>query len=98
MKNALKGLFILMLAVGAADARVANSDQQTAPTFGVPEQLSFQFELENSPALATADSWWEISIQLRIADQSVFANWLAQQKDGKTNIPEPGILLRQRSF
>lgn len=100
MKSTLKGLFILMLVVGAAEPRAWGGDQQASPTptFIVPSQLSFNFELDDDSGLVTADSWWEISIQLRVADQSDFAQYLALRKGGQLNVPEPGIILKRESF
>jgi hypothetical protein len=100
MKSALKGLFILVLAAGAAEPRAWGGGQQTTPTptFRVPSQLSFEFELDDSSGLVTADSWWEISIQLHMADQKDFAQYLAQRKGGQINVPEPGIIFKRGSF
>lgn len=106
MKSALKGLFILALALGAADARASDGGQQTTPTptptptptFVVPAQISFDLELGEQSGPFPADSWWEISIQLHVADQSDFGRSLAQRKSGKTDVPEPGIILKKESF
>jgi hypothetical protein len=96
MKRVLNSLFILILLIAPVDALAASGDEQ--PTFEIPKQLTFRFELQNSPELATAGSWWEISIQLHIAEPAAYSRYLAQKKSGQTNIPEPGVVLIKKSF
>lgn len=102
MKSALTGLFVLILVAAAADARAAYGQEQgqgqATPTFIVPRQLAFNFELENSPDLTGANSWWEISIELRVADQKDLAKYLAQLKDGGAGVPPPGTVIKRDSF
>lgn len=101
MKSLLKSLVIILdvaiLTVAPAYTRAADDGSQAGPTFEVPRQISLHFELQDSADPATADSWWELSFKLHVADQSDFLRWLAQRKDGRTDIPAPGVLLKEGS-
>lgn len=93
MNSGFRLLVILILLVTPTSAFQGNNGEQKSPMFDVPKQLTFRFELQGSPDLASKSSWWEVSAQLLVADQEAYMRWLAQRKSGQADTPEPAITL-----
>jgi hypothetical protein len=98
MKSTIHFLATLILLTAPAGASAVKRTPQNGPTFEVPRSLTFLLELQNSPDIATPDSLWETSVQLRVADQSDYMRWIAQRKSGQVGVTEPGFLLTKKSF
>ena len=86
---ALIAAFVLAL---AASPRATLAQQG-----GVPKEATISIELDGLPGRDAEGSFWEVSYQLRIADQEPFIKW----SDGGENPEEQnrlGMLISKNSF
>lgn len=99
MKSALKMLALVALALTPAAALAANDSAQTSSTFDIPKEISVRFELQESPELTTADSWWEVTLQIGVEEERLYMRWLAEHAGNPpAGATRPGVVLIKKSF
>jgi hypothetical protein len=87
-------LFALVLVGSSASLRGAHARQAAPPT---PKAVDISIELDELPGRNSPGSYWEVSYQLRIADEDAFIRW----SDGGENPDEQeklGIVISKKSF
>jgi hypothetical protein len=89
------GAFVLVvvLALSSASPRGARA-RQAAPA---PKEAAISIELDELPGRDSAGSYWEVSYQLRIADQDPFISWSEGGEDPDEQ-NKLGILISKNSF
>jgi hypothetical protein len=91
--RAVAFVLVLVLALSSASARGARA-RQAAPA---PKEAAITIELDGLPGRDSAGSYWEVSYQLRIADQDPFISWSEGGEDPDEQ-NKLGILISKNSF
>ena len=92
--GAITLVVVLMLSLAASPrATRAQQGSSAAP----PKEATISIELDELPGRDTAGSYWEVSYQLRIADQDAFIKWSdgGEDPNEQNNL---GILISKNSF
>jgi hypothetical protein len=87
-------ILLVVLAMSSSLAPRAARARQAAPT---PKEAAVSIELDDLPGRDSAGSYWEVSYQLRIADQEPFINWSEGGED-PNELNKLGILVSKNSF
>src|SRR5919205_934471 len=87
-------VLVVVLALSSSAALRGASARQAAPT---PKAATISIELDELPGRDSAGSYWEVTYQLRIADQDPFINWSEGGEDPEEQ-NKLGILVSKNSF
>ena len=85
---------VAVLAQSSTLAPRAARARQAAP---IPKAAAITLELDDLPGRDSAGSYWEVSYQLRIADQEPFINWSEGGED-PNELNKLGLLVSKTSF